>query len=266
MKIIQTPSRLPVSSWILAAALITTTAGGLIGQSLPPSTAFEVASIHEIAPPFRKLKTLTVSGARITLEGYNVGWLIAEAFGLRDYQVSIDSVPRASQGIFYNIEARAPGQAAPTQVEVRAMLQALLGERFHLAIHREMRNMPVYALVVDKDVSALKPGSGDDECASLIGPVRPEDRNYRYRYTNCTLEPLVNTLQADRPILNKTGLTGRYDITIFATPEFRMRDTSEVGDISFLDAVRKIGLRLEAQNASVEVIVIDHIDPAPTPN
>jgi uncharacterized protein (TIGR03435 family) len=66
--------------------------------------------------------------------------------------------------------------------------------------------------------------------------------------------------------LDRTGLTGRYDIEILATPEFMMRDTSEPGDIRFLDAVRKLGLRLEAQNAPVEVIVIDHIDPAPSTN
>jgi uncharacterized protein (TIGR03435 family) len=256
---------IPLSSLWIIGFLIVVVAWGSLGQpSRPP--AFEVASIREVAPPFRALRTLKISGTLISLEGYNIGWLVSEAFGLKDYQVSTGSVPRSALGVYYNIEARAAGQSAPAKAEVRAMLRALLADRFHLATHREMRNMPVYALVVDKNGLSLRPASGENECASLIGPVSPDDRNYRYRYTNCTLDPLVNTLSADRPILDKTGLTGRYDIEIFATPEFRMRDTSEPGDIRFLDAVRKLGLRLDAQNASVEVVVIDHIDPSPSPN
>jgi uncharacterized protein (TIGR03435 family) len=166
----------------------------------------------------------------------------------------------------YRIEARAPGQSAPTKAEIRAMLQSLLTERFHLTVHREMRTMPVYALVVDKNGPALKAGSGDGPCASQIGPVNPNDRNYRYRFTNCTLDPLIDSLSADRPILDKTGLSGRYDIEFIATPEFRVRETPEPGDIRFLDAVRRLGLRLDAQNAPAEVIVIDHVDSSPTPN
>jgi uncharacterized protein (TIGR03435 family) len=96
--------------------------------------------------------------------------------------------------------------------------------------------------------------------------VRPTDRLYRYAYSNCTIDPLADALLADRPILNRTGLTGRYDIELFATPEFKMRDTSEPGDIRVLDAVRKLGLRLTPQNAPVEVIVIDHMDSRPTAN
>jgi uncharacterized protein (TIGR03435 family) len=92
------------------------------------------------------------------------------------------------------------------------------------------------------------------------------NRLYRYAYSNCTIDRLADTLLGDRPILNRTGVTGRYDIKIFATPEFKMRDTSEPGDIRFLDAVRKLGLRLVPQNAPVEVIVINHIDPKPSPN
>jgi uncharacterized protein (TIGR03435 family) len=146
------------------------------------------------------------------------------------------------------------------------MLQTLLAERFHLAIHHDTRNIPVYALVPDKNGAALKPGDGEGECSTRIGPVRPTDRLYRYAYSNCTIDRLADALLGDRPILDRTGLTGRYDIEIFATPEFKMRDTSEPGDVRFLDAVRKLGLRLVPQNAPVEEIVVDHVDTKPTPN
>lgn len=67
----------------------------------------------------------------------------------------------------------------------------------------------------------------------------------------------MNNLNADRPILDKTGLTGQYDITIFATPEFRLRASSEPGDIAITDSIRQLGLKLEPQKATIEMLVVD---------
>ena len=161
---------------------------------------------------------------------------------------------------YYDIAAKAEGDGFPTRGEFREMLKTLLADRFKLKIHREMRETPVYELTVDKNGPGLKPASGDGECVSRIGPVQPEARNHRYQFTNCTLTPLVNTLQADRPILDRTGLTGRYDITMFATPDFTLRDSSEPGDISLLAAVRKLGLKMEPKKDNIEVIVVDHLE------
>ena len=79
-------------------------------------SSFEAASIHPLTPPFRALKNLKISGTLVTLEGYNVRWLVSEAFGVKDYQVSTDSVPRSALEVLYRIEARADGQSAPRKV------------------------------------------------------------------------------------------------------------------------------------------------------
>jgi uncharacterized protein (TIGR03435 family) len=65
---------------------------------------------------------------------------------------------------------------------------------------------------------------------------------------------------ADRPVVDKTGLTGTYDYTIEATPNFRLRDgTDDPNDITIFSAVQdQLGLRLEAQRAMVEILVVDH--------
>jgi uncharacterized protein (TIGR03435 family) len=244
----------------LLAVVIAT--ASLFGQGAPQ--AFEVASIHRLEPPYHALRMQTVSGTRVRLEGYNPLMLVSEAFGVKNYQVDMKAVSMATGNVYYTIDARAA--APPTPADVRAMLQTLLAERFHLAVHHEPRSLPVYALVVDKNGPALAPGTGDADCASLIGPVQPSDRDYRYRFTNCPITRLVDTLPADRPVIDKTGLTGLYDISIFITPEFRMQNASEPGDIRFLDAVRKLGLRLDAQSAPFDTVVIDHIDTAATPN
>ncbi len=236
----------------------------VFAQSAPP--AFDAASIHVLEPPFQRLYMKTISGTRVRLEGYAIANLVSEAFGVKNYQVDLKAVPATSGGVFYDIEARAA--SPPTPTEFRAMLQTLLAERFHLAIHHEARSLPVYALVVDKNGPALTPATEDvnPDCATLFGPVQPADRNYRYRYTNCPITTLAETLPADRPVIDKIGLTGRYNISIFITPEFRMQNGSDPGDIRFLDAVRKLGLRLEPRNAPFDTIVVDRIDSAPTPN
>jgi len=230
------------------------------GQSATPR-AFEVASVRAHQGPLTRIADFRPSGPRLALEGYNAVLLILEAYGLKNYQLSLasENLPAFD---YYDITAKAEGDGSPTRDEFRGMLQKLLADRFKLKIHREMREMPVYELVVDKNGSALKPGTGDAACASLVGPVQPEDRNYRYQFTNCPVDRLVNALWADRPILDKTGLTGRYDITMFATPDFKMRNSSDPGDISPADAVRKLGLKMEAKKDNIEVIVVDHVEKA----
>jgi uncharacterized protein (TIGR03435 family) len=229
-----------------------------LGQPEPPR-AFEVASVKVHQGPLCCMADFKASGPRLSLGGYNTTLLILEAYGVKNYQVSSSpNLPIADP--FYDIAAKAEGDGSPTRAEFRQMLQTLLADRFQLKVHREMREMGVYELVVDKNGPVLKPGTGDGECAARIGPVQPEDRNYRYQFTDCTLDRLVNSLWADRPILDKTGLTGRYDITMFATPDFKMRNSSDPGDISPLDAVRKLGLKMEPKKDNIEVIVVDHVE------
>jgi uncharacterized protein (TIGR03435 family) len=219
---------------------------------------FEVASIRPHEGPLSRIADFHISGARVTYGGYSPFHLILEAYNIRPYQVSApEKLPLYE---YYEIMANAP--RAVTRDESRLMLQRLLEDRFQLRFHRETLEIPVYALVVAKDGPSLTPGSGDDACASRIGPVQPQDRNYRYQFTNCSLDRLVDVLQADRPIVDGTGLDARYDIVLFATPPFKMRDSSEPGDIDLRDAIRRLGLRLEARKSPTEVLVVDHVEKA----
>jgi len=233
--------------------------GIAFGQSSPPLT-FEVASIRPHPEPPHSMG-ISTAGNRLTVEASYLAAVIMYAYNLKNYQIDISrALVPAAFDTMYDIAAKAEGDGAPTRDEFRQMLQTLLADRFKLKIHREMRETPIYALVINKNGSKLKPGSGDGECASRIGPEHPEDRNYRYQFTNCSLDPLVSTLAADRPILDKTALTGRYDISIFATPAFKMRDTSDPGDISVADAVQALGLRLDPQKVPVDVLIVDHVE------
>jgi uncharacterized protein (TIGR03435 family) len=231
--------------------------GIALAQSEQPARlSFELASIRPHSGPLGHIADFHISGPRVVYGGYNPFLLIVEAYSIRNYQISAsEKLPLYD---YYDIAANAPRSV--THDESRLMLQALLADRFKLRVRRETRDMLVYELVLDKKGSLLKPGSGDSACASSIGPVRPADRNYRYQFTNCTLAPLVDALQADRPIVDNTGLAGRYDITLFATPAMKIHDSSEPGDIELSDAIHQLGLKLQARKAPTEILVVDRIE------
>ena len=242
------------------ASILIFLASSLSGQSASPPLHFEVASIKVHPDPPHDIGVYT-SGNRLEGRATMVRVLISWAYDLKNYQLETPPAVVASTGdTMYDVMAKAEEDKLPTRPEFRQMLQELLTDRFKLRFHWEMRPMPVYELTIDKNGPLLKPSSGESECASRIGPVHPEDRNYRYQFTNCTLSGLVGSLQADRPILDKTGLTGRYDITIFATPDFKLRNSSEPGDVSALDAVRQLGLKLEPKKDNIEVMMVDHVE------
>jgi uncharacterized protein (TIGR03435 family) len=243
--------------------LILTIAASLRGASQTDGPKFEAVSIHELEAPYRVPGKRTVSGSRVRLDGYTVGMLVAEAYGKKRYETA---TPSPKHFAYFSVDARAPGDAAPDPEALKTMLQNMLAERFHLKAHKEMRNVPVYALVVNKGVSRLKAGKGDQPCRQVSGPVNPKDRNYRIFQENCPIEMLIRMIDSDRPVIDKTELQGLYDVSIFYTPDFRMKDQIEPGDISILDSVHQLGLQLEKRDEPMEVVVVNSYDDLPSSN
>lgn len=245
---------------LLSLSVLATLTTLLWPQAAAPARSFEVASIREHTGPLRVIKGFQLSGTLVRLDAYTPLMLVQEAYGLRPYEVEYAGPPLTS---FYDIVARASGDVPLSKTEVKQMLQALMAERFGLKLHRSSRELEVYVLTVAKSGLKAKESAADGECRSLIGPVNPTDRNYRYSYTHCPLSQLVETLSLDRPVIDGTALTGKYDFTFAATPEFQLRNSSEPGDASVFDVLQSQGLRLEARKAPVDVLVIDHVERPP---
>jgi uncharacterized protein (TIGR03435 family) len=238
-------------------------AASICGREL----AFEVASVRQHTGPLTRQMSLTISGPRVTLEGYSILQLVMEAYQPRGaYQVAADSIRQPDiREEYYDIAARAPGERAPSGDELRKMIQALLRERFHAVVHREPKEMQVYALVAAKDGPKLKASQTGEACSRHTA-LAGDGQNYNVTFSACGMEALAESLGnlgLDRPVIDKTGLTGRYDFHLLATPEFRREgDTTAV---SIFTAIRELGLRLEPQKAPLDVIVIDHVE-KPTEN
>jgi uncharacterized protein (TIGR03435 family) len=228
-----------------------------------PAPKFDVVSIHELQAPYRVLGQRTVSGSRIRLEGYTVGMLVAEAYGKKPYETA---TPPPKHFAYFSVDARAPGEDAPEPAALEAMLRNMLAERFHLKAHTEMRNVPIYALVVSKGGPRLKAGTGEEPCRQKTGPVTPADRNYRHSLENCPMDRFVPLLGAGRPVIDKTGLTGLYDISIAFTPDFRMKGEVQPADITIEDSIHQLGLQMEKSEEPMEIVVVDSYDDLPSGN
>jgi len=224
--------------------------------------AFEVASIRPHDGPLHCIRCFSSSGPRLTLEGYNLMQFVLEAYNLKPYQVSWAAAAE-QQDIYYDVIAKAEGDSAPTKDEFRKMMQAMLAQRFNFKFHREMKSMPVWALVVGKYGPTFRESGPDDPVVNNHGV---NGRKQNVVLSQGSIESLTDSIRgtffvSDRPVLDKTGLTGKYTLKLEATPEFRINDNLQPGDISVFDAVQaQLGLKLESQKADIEVLVVDHME------
>ena len=206
---------------------------------------------------------LTISGPRLTLEGYTIPQLVIEAYGLKGiWQLSLAAVPGQNDllNVYYDIAARAPGETPITKDESRKMLQTLLADRFHLSIHRETKELPVYALLIGTNGLQPKASTATGECAVHVSVVTG---GQSYSLSNCTIDVLVDLLGnglVDRPVIDKTQLTAKYDFRLAAMPDFMGRNRSDPADLSPFTAIQDLGLRLQAQTAPVEIIAVDRVE------
>jgi uncharacterized protein (TIGR03435 family) len=207
-----------------------------------------------------------------------------------DYMVQqrIVGVPKELSDERYNIDARISDSDAqawrdPAQrnAMLHAMMQTLLAERCKLVVHREMRDRPIYALVVAKNGPKLKASElGEMEAIRAKNPdavgvpggsgffVRSGENGHIdiYGATTGTLALLLSG-PAGRSVVDKTGLTGLYDMHLDmgkTGPAPADRSTDPEPSV-FSSVQEQFGLKLEPQKEPVEYLVIDHIEP-PSPN
>lgn len=218
--------------------------------------------------------------------------IIAWGFDLSgDQQLRINSqLPRWVFVDRFDIEAKAAGN--PGEAEMQLMVQSLLADRFKLAVHPETKEGPVFALVMVKAGKLgpqLKPHVADPSCSAAASPAgtacasglsqaRPSVPGLiHYVGQNVPVSIISKYLPLttqwgtglDRPVIDKTGLSGNFDFSIEFTrevdPDARGQQPNQNGP-TFIEALRdQLGLKLESQTGSASVVVIDHIE-EPSPN
>lgn len=169
-----------------------------------------------------------------------------------------------SQG--YDIVAKADHRVSRDQL--RLMLQSLLADRFQLTMHRESKVRSVYRLVVAKGGPKLE---DSEPVGDLVMSRTPEGFVYRHAEAFRICGLLSSHL--DRMVVDETGLKGLYNFTV-KLPEDLIRNALPKSDLPspdsptagrFADVLKPLGLQLIAGTASVEYLVVDHVE-RPTEN
>lgn len=235
----------------------------------PAPLAFEVASIRPTVLPKGTYgfssgpAGIKISGNRVTATLATVPGLLMYAYGVQDFQVL--GLPTESGHDFYDLAAKTPDDTA-TLEQVRQMIQGLLADRFRLKLHREMKDLPVYGLVVGKNGPKFKASDPDEKSSVSVtqGPVS------RMVFSNKPISELVRLLNlglADRPVVDKTGLKASYDFALEFSRGSTNGDAADPTGISIFTAVQEqLGLKLDPAKDPMEVFVVDHVDKNPSLN
>ena len=273
---------------LLVALMLTTLASILVAQS-PTSTAgagqrltFEVASIKRNVSGDQNSSIRIQPGGQMIVTNNSLFNLIRNAYGTQRY----DMVPGPQFPSWiddkWDILAKAPADAPQVQDQMQLRLRSLLEDRFKLKAWREMREMPVYELVVARSDGKLGPQikPSGDECAAqgrareagVAPPPLPPGGFCGTRTGNGTVSmkgvPLSNFVRnlggtTGRFIIDKTGLTGPFDLDLQWAPDQpgtgqTAQPGAQLDGVSLFAAMQEqLGLKLEAKRAPVEILVID---------
>ena len=222
--------------------------------------------------------------ARFTSDGYSatgmtLGQLLQEAYGIFEAD-RITGEPKWVNSEKYDIEAKVDDADVSRLENLNRdqrgrMVQALLADRFQLKAHHEIKDRPIYALVVAKNGPRLQESKHEEEnqgkmkgMGGVIRRSRPGELTVEWD-TMAGFAQLL-TQRLDRKVVDKTELTGRYDLKLDWTPEDRAapigsgsNGTTGVPDLSspsiFTAVQEQLGLKLDVQKAPVEFFVIDQV-------
>ncbi len=228
---------------------------------------FEVASIKPSNSADHRLLFNVQPGGRVTVANFTVKRLIQQAYGIKDFQISggpawIGSDP-------FDITAKAEGSAANFE-QIKLMLQSLLADRFELAMRHDTREMPVYALVVDKNGPKFKAASESTQGMMRVRRGLVVDQGI-------SIAGLVDELSSflGRVVVDKTALMGTYDLKLEWQPDenqvamFQAMGVPEGfgapppdghGPSLFAALQEQLGLKLESQKGPVEIFAIERVE------
>ena len=269
---------------ILPGIALLMCSGYAIAQSPPPPAAaagrltFEVASIKRNVSGDQNSSVRGQPGGRVIVTNNSLYNLIRNAHNAQRFEmVPGKNFPDWIDADRWDINAKAPDDA--TQPQMMQMLQNLLADRFKLVVRREVREMPIYALVLDRADGRLgaQLRRSDVDCAALAaaaragGPPPPTPAGpgpFCGTRTNNTSGvahvamhgiPLANFVRnlsavAGRFVIDKTGLTGPFELELKFTQEQGVGGAPPTEFPSLFAALQEqLGLRLEAQKGPVEV-------------
>jgi uncharacterized protein (TIGR03435 family) len=236
--------------------------------------SFDVATIKPNPSGGTRMQGLTMNGRNFRVRNGSLIDLITFAYDVQVKQVA--GAPAWADNDRYDIDGVPDQPGQPNMKQARGMVQKLLTERYKLTIHHEKREMSAYVLSAPKTAPKLT------ESKTIQGQLpgmfaTPGKGGLTLHLINGTMTDFTSFLQMlvlDKPVVDQTGITGRYDSNVTFTPDQTQfngqppklppADVPDAPDL-FTAIQQQLGLRLAAEKTAVDVIVLDHVE-KPSPN
>jgi uncharacterized protein (TIGR03435 family) len=269
---------------------------------------FEVAAVRPSSPddgtnanfPLGPGDVYATTGGLFRVNGYPLITYIMFAYKITRSQVKYLSsgLPDWVKSDRFSIEARSENMN-PTKDQMRLMVRSMLADRFKLRVHRETKQVPVYALVLaepgklgpmlqahtaDSVCSSSPTGqpTSDPEapemtgkfpttCGGIVGAKSSAPGRISFGARNVTMALIATSLAGqvtgvDRPISDRTRLSGKYDFAIEFSPDPSVVPPGsnfkpDASGTPFMVALKgQLGLKLEPQKGPLEVVIVDHVE------
>jgi uncharacterized protein (TIGR03435 family) len=284
---------------LLVVGSMAITASGLFGQGVaapggsPPTVAstdvkipiFDVVSVKPNKSG-RDIGVIRFKPDGFSATDISLKELLSQIYGIKEDLVS--GLPSWANSARYDIDAKVAGSDVETLKKLRreqrrSMLRSILQDRFKLNAHTETKQLPVFELVVAKSGPKLREATpGDAYTNGIKAPggvsragmimMKPGEFIGQGIPLSTLADALSDNLQ--RTVIDKTGLTGKYDLTLEWTPDngadpmFKGMDDAPQrtpppdasGPSIFIALQEQIGLKLQSANGPVETLVVDHVE------
>jgi len=227
---------------------------------------FEVATIKPSRPDARGGGT-RVQGGNVSALNMTLADLMRLVYDVHPQRIL--GAPAWSSTERYDITGKPDPEGQPNPEQFKVMLRKLLADRFKLTFHREQRELPVYSLNTAKGGAKISKNDGKNPTTGVIfrGPGS-------VLFNNVTMEDLSRMLQnaaLNRPVVNQTGISGKYDFSLVWTPDqltaaapnpsaLSPGDRADTPPDLYTAIQQQLGLKLDATRLRIEVLVVDRAE------
>jgi uncharacterized protein (TIGR03435 family) len=223
-------------------------------QSASEGPAFELASVRPARPGRGGAPRFAVTPGRLTIQNTSLRQIILDAYGVEDYRLQgpdwIDSER-------FDIVAKSAASVRH-QAEMMPMLKVLLADRFHMEVHRESKELQVYALIVSKQGMKMQAAKESD----FGRKGREEEGHIHDESLSMAQLAAVLSTQLRQPVVNQTGVSGNYVVSFDWNPGHAdaAAGAAPPNASLFVALNEQLGLGLQMRKAPLDVLVIDRIE------
>jgi uncharacterized protein (TIGR03435 family) len=220
---------------------------------------WEVATVKPSDPDDTRGQHIDLQGSHVLLLDTTVEQFLLLGYGIQQSQLAGE--PEWVKTTRWDVDGVPTVQGQPNLAQVQMLIRNILTERFGLQFHHEQREMPVFAMTVAKGGPKMVANTSDPN-GLLDQQGGTSNGRHVEALKNTSMAELAFILQfhVDRPVVDQTGLKGRYDLNVQWTVDDAQTDAPDAPPGLAAAMQEQVGLRLDRVKGPADVLVLDKVD------